>query len=279
MADHHTRSRIIRTTPASIARTSDLFPSRGWCPIANAIALCVSRTQLRLHDTEYTSFPTLMVWRSAPVVESHTSSRPTRECAHRHFRTPAAPRPPRRTLIRLPASACGVPPPLSERPTGSQRRHHRLQTFVRMARTKRRKAQKCAPLPGILDAPLSCPDCSPRKCTHQFRRAWLPPCAPFRLRCPRASSAYHRTPHSPRTCPCPVTSQPLLSENGGEPAHPNPLPRSPHPPASKFYSVLSHQVKLVKLISLTTMAGHKAAAWDAECGAPTAVWRAAVLRM
>ena len=29
--DHHTRSRIIRTTPASSSSTCDPAPSRGWC--------------------------------------------------------------------------------------------------------------------------------------------------------------------------------------------------------------------------------------------------------
>ena len=71
-ADHHTRSRIIRTTPASRANTSDLSPSRRWCPIANAAPLCVSRTQSRPHETACTSHPTMIVRRSAPVDESHT---------------------------------------------------------------------------------------------------------------------------------------------------------------------------------------------------------------
>ena len=46
-SNHHTRSRIIRTTPASSSSTCAPTPRRGWCPIANASPLCVSRTWFR----------------------------------------------------------------------------------------------------------------------------------------------------------------------------------------------------------------------------------------
>ena len=75
--DHHTRSRIIRTTPSSSASTADLSPSRGWCPIANAAPLCVSRTQSRPQTTECISASTFKVRRSPPVDESHTLQVPS----------------------------------------------------------------------------------------------------------------------------------------------------------------------------------------------------------
>ena len=69
---HDTRSKINRTTPTSSASTRDPAPNRRWCTIANAWPLCVSRTQSRPQDTEYTGFgKTSMVRSSAPVNESH----------------------------------------------------------------------------------------------------------------------------------------------------------------------------------------------------------------
>ena len=48
--DHYTRSRTMRTTPTSRSSTRDPSPSRGCCPIANAV--CKPRTQWRPHATE-----------------------------------------------------------------------------------------------------------------------------------------------------------------------------------------------------------------------------------
>ena len=76
---HHTmRSRIIRTTPTSSSSTDDSAPRRGWCPMQNASPLRVSFAQLRPLATEKTAFPTMMVWRCAPVDASHTRQLPSR---------------------------------------------------------------------------------------------------------------------------------------------------------------------------------------------------------
>jgi len=75
--DHHTRFRIIRTTPASSSSTHDPTPSRGWCPIANATPLCVSLTQSRPAEMVWILLPAWMVRRSAPVDESHTLQVPS----------------------------------------------------------------------------------------------------------------------------------------------------------------------------------------------------------
>ena len=57
--------------------TCDPAPSRGWCPIANAAPLCVSRTQSRPLAIERMLPSTLIVRRRAPVDESHTLQMPS----------------------------------------------------------------------------------------------------------------------------------------------------------------------------------------------------------